>query len=187
MRNASRSFPTMLCALALSALPATHAVADRTPDAAFDADALWRGAQAGLDLTACPSFGETRLSTLDTLAPLSVPLLAGGEVDALDVDASCRGHIAAAPDYRVYLEYSSTDLQLSFTADEPEAASVMVVNRPDGRWACSPPTTGTSTLQLGAAATGQYDIWVGTVDPGTWLPGTLRIHSLADPAMSLPR
>lgn len=177
----------MLYALVLSALPTAHAAADRPHDAAFDADALWRGARAGLDLAACPSFGETRLSTLDTLAPVSVPLLAGGEIDALDVDASCRGHIAAAPDYRVYLEHSWTGLQLSFAADNPEAASIVVVNRPDGRWACSPPTTGTSTLQLGAAATGQYDIWVGTVDQGTWLPGTLRIHSLVEPAESLPR
>ncbi len=143
----------------------------------FDADALWRGADAGLDLAACPSFGETRLTGLEQLVPIAVPVLAGGAVDASPLSGDCRGWIAAAPDYRVHLEDAGRRLELSFAPEVIDAAVILVVNRPDGRWSCSPAASDTVALQLDSAAAGQYDIWVGTPAPDTWLPGTLRLAS----------
>ncbi|TVQ48321.1 MAG: hypothetical protein EA371_06565 [Gammaproteobacteria bacterium] len=169
--QASRHF------LGLSCLCPWLLLAAESPASPFDADALWRGAEAGLDLAACPSFGETRLTAIEQLAPITVPLLAGGDVDAAELSGDCQGRIAAAPDYRVHLEDATSHLDFSFAADVSGVAAMLIINRPDGRWSCSPAASDTVSLQLDSATAGQYDIWIGTATSDTWLPGTLTIAS----------
>lgn len=111
-----------------------------------------------------PTSGEVNLSAGFTPDPHTVPIAAGGPTDAaatLGADG-CLGMIADAPDYR--LNYAAGTFPLFIGAVSDQDVSI-IVNLPNGEWACNDDSNGTLNPMLGfeQPQSGQYDIWLGTV------------------------
>lgn len=108
------------------------------------------------------SFGTTTLQGGFSPDPQSVQIVAGGAIDASQGEtgaAGCFGMIADAPDYR--LNFTPGDLPLNIFAESAGDVS-LVVNLPDGSWACDDDTHGFNpALTFENPMPGQYDIWVG--------------------------
>lgn len=118
------------------------------------------------------TFGTTTLQGGFTPDPTSVAVVAGGEIDAsqrVSGAGGCFGMIADAPDYR--LNFTPGGLPLNIFAESAGDVS-LVVNLPDGSWACNDDANGFNpALTFENPMPGQYDIWVGLVngDGGTIL------------------
>jgi hypothetical protein len=135
------------------------------------------------DFNLPPTYGETTLTAGFNPDPATVQVIAGGEIDAAaaNLGAACVGFIAAAPDYRV--QYTPGALPLIFhVVPSPEAANAdttLVVNGPDGTWYCNDDTNGPNPqVVLEVPAAGQYDIWVGTYNPGMGADAVLHITEI---------
>lgn len=111
------------------------------------------------------TFGTTTLQGGFTPDPTSVAVVGGGEIDAsagATGAAGCVGMIADAPDYR--LNFTPGGLPLNIFAESAGDVS-LVVNLPDGSWACSDDAYGFNpALTFENPMSGQYDIWVGLLD-----------------------
>jgi hypothetical protein len=83
--------------------------------------------------------------------------------------------VAKKPDVRV--NYTAGKFVLTFYA-ECEEDSTLLINLPDGTWIGNDdgPNTGLNPLlQFKAPKSGQYDIWVGTLNEGKTPPAKLFI------------
>lgn len=109
-----------------------------------------------------PNFGEVTLQGGFAPDPNTVAIIAGGPIDASQGEAGgsdCHGMIAEAPDYR--LNFTPGGLPLNIFA-ESAGDVTLVVNLPDGSWACNDDTHGFNpALTFENPMAGQYDIWVG--------------------------
>ncbi len=130
------------------------------------------------DFTLDPTFGEVTLDAGFIPDPHEVDLAAGGDIDAaLEVDISCVGYIADAPDYRLF--YTPGDFPLIISALS-EADTTLVINNPNGEWFCDDDSAGdfNPMVEFTDPASGQYDIWVGTYIAGDFPDATLRISEI---------
>lgn len=119
---------------------------------------------------------DTRLpatyQTLEGFRPgpegsIIIAMQAGGRVDARHLGEACASWITAAPDVRLRHAASSFPLRIATQSAQPV---VLLLNHPDGSWACSRSTAndrGEHRAELTAPPyrSGTYDIWVGTVTP----------------------
>ncbi len=112
-----------------------------------------------------PSFGEITLVGGFTPDPSTVGIIAGGPIDVSQGEtgaAGCLGMIAEAPDYR--LNFTPGGLPLNIFV-ESAGDLTLVVNLPDGSWACNDDAHGFNpALTFENPMEGQYDIWVGLID-----------------------
>ncbi|MCB9531793.1 MAG: hypothetical protein H6700_08520 [Myxococcales bacterium] len=124
------------------------------------------------DLTADPLFGTVTLEAGFVPDPHVVHVTAGGDLELPTTDirdaatgAACVGFVASAqPDVR--LHYSGgTLLQIGARS---AVDTTLLVNLPDGSWRCVDDTFALDpALAFQPAPSGQYDIWVGTVQDAT--------------------
>lgn len=136
---------------------------------------------AGLDYALAPTYGEVALEAGFTPDPHALAMQAGGAVDIAAVlgetcDGPAAGYAASAPDYRLIYRAGDNTLRLFFNG-EGGGDTTLVVNTPDGRWYCSDDAEGTLSgmVVFEEPISGQYDIWVGTFEPDTYIDGTLTI------------
>ncbi|MBB3900470.1 peptidase S1 [Roseococcus suduntuyensis] len=125
-----------------------------------------------------PSFGTLNLSANFAPDPVVVNVTAGGNVQAERLGGSqCVGTIADAPDVRLnYRAGQGLPLYISATS---RADVTLVVNLPNGRWACNDDFRGTDPgLIFNNPMSGQYDIWIGHYDRGSRVPAQLRISEI---------
>ncbi|WP_191085759.1 peptidase S1 [Roseococcus microcysteis] len=125
-----------------------------------------------------PSFGTLNLSANFAPDPVVVNVTAGGNVPAERLGGSqCVGTIADAPDVRLnYRAGQGLPLYISATS---RADVTLVVNLPNGRWACNDDFRGTDPgLIFNNPMSGQYDIWIGHYDRGSRVPAQLRISEI---------
>jgi len=125
-----------------------------------------------------PSFGTLNLSANFAPDPVVVNVTAGGNVAAERLGgAQCVGTIADAPDVRLnYRAGQGLPLYISATSN---ADVTLVVNLPNGRWACNDDFRGTDPgLVFANPLSGQYDIWIGHYDRGRRVPAQLRISEI---------
>lgn len=121
-----------------------------------------------------PSFGTQWLSAGFSPDPYRVPVTAGGRLNASNV--GCVGYIANAPDFR--LNYQSGGYSLYFSV-QSSADTTLVVNAPDGRWYCNDDFNGYNPAVIFATPmSGQYDVWIGSYNPGSGLRSTLLISEI---------
>ncbi len=128
------------------------------------------------DFTLNPTAGNVSLSSGFSPDPYNVPIVSGGSVDASRV--GCVGMVANAPDFRLNYSAGSTyPLILSVTSSSD---TTLVVNMPDGRWACDDDSAGNldPMLQFNSPKSCQYDIWVGSFGGGN-SPSTLHISEIS--------
>jgi hypothetical protein len=117
------------------------------------------------DVSANPTFGTINLSAGFPDDPRNVNLQAGGTLDATRVPAGdCHGFIAGPPDVRVNYRAGSLPLTFSVTSD---VDTTLVISGPDGSWACNDDSNGLNPrIRFDHPGSGQYDVWVGTMDNG---------------------
>lgn len=129
------------------------------------------------DTSASPSYGTLNLSAGFPNDPRNVDVQAGGTLDATRVPAGdCHGFIAGPPDLRV--NYQAGSLPLTFSANS-DADTTLVINGPDGSWSCNDDSNGLNPrIRYDHPASGQYDVWVGTMDNGTLHAARLSVSEL---------
>ena len=120
------------------------------------------------DVFADPLYGTVNLDSGFLPDPHTVQVEAGGAMDASSLGSGCNGYITAEqPDVRLNFNAGSLPLYLYVQSAED---TTLVVNLPDGTWACNDDFIGLDP--------GQYDIWVGTYAPGNVPQATLLISEL---------
>ena len=139
-----------------------------------------QGGPMVMDPGADPNFGSVDLITGFTPEPFTVQITAGGFINAQDAlgsmcfgDAAI-GFVSGSPDFRVYYTAGLfQELDFVFTAQED---TVLIINAPDKRWYCSDDADGFNpALAFAPAVSGQYDIWVGSLNQNNTPVGTLAI------------
>jgi hypothetical protein len=152
-------------------------VAPSPPAAAGPAPGPSAGA-AQPDLMADPLFGTVDLDTGFMPDPVAVQVNAGGPNNASHLGAGCAGFInAVQPDVRLNFRAGSYPMNIYVTS---QADTTLAVNLPNGQWICNDDSEGFDPwVQVQPALSGQYDIWVGTYQPGATPPATLFISELA--------
>ncbi|MDO8909214.1 MAG: serine protease [Pseudohongiella sp.] len=143
--------------------------------------ASWSGARSNsgeLDLSQEPGFGSITLAFEELREPYISELISGGSVDVSYLGSDCVGYAASNPDFRVNLTYSASELDIIFIADDQVSDTTLIVNGPDGQWHCNDDGSSGSfdpMLNFFDAASGQYDIWVGSYTSRESVSGTLSI------------
>lgn len=123
-----------------------------------------------------PTYGTVSLSSGFSPDPYVVSLDAGGSISASNI--GCTGYIANAPDLR--LNYRAGDSLPLIISVASEADTTLVINTPNGGWACNDDGGNGSnpSIRFNAPQTGQYDIWVGTYSNGGIRPADLHISEI---------
>lgn len=125
--------------------------------------------------TLAPSFGTQSLASGFSPDPYQVPVTAGGRMDARSV--GCAGFVANAPDFRLIYQ-AGTTFSLYFSV-QSSADTTLVINAPNGQWYCNDDFNGLDPAVVFASPmTGQYDVWIGSYNPGSGLRSTLYISEL---------
>ena len=129
-----------------------------------------------LDYNETPTFGSVLLSAGFEPDPYALEMLSGGEVAATYLGGECMGYAAVAPDFRISWSGTSAELNVLFVADDGDDTTLLV-NRPDGSWACNDDADGTldPMVVLRNPSPGQYDVWVGSFGAGAFVPGMLMV------------
>jgi len=69
-------------------------------------------------------------------------------------------------------------MRVLFSASQYGNDTVLVINRPDGGWACNDDASSNTTdpmVVLNSSQAGVYDIWVASYDENAYIEGTLHI------------
>jgi hypothetical protein len=130
------------------------------------------------DVRGRPSFGTLNLNANFAPDPTVVNVTAGGTLSAERLGGpQCVGSIANAPDVR--LNYRAGQGLPLFLSVVSNADTVLVVNLPNGQWACNDDFQGVNPgLIFRNPQSGQYDIWIGHYDRGRSIPAQLRISEI---------
>jgi hypothetical protein len=133
------------------------------------------------DVSASPSYGTINLAAGFPNDPRNVDLQAGGTLDATRVPAGdCHGFIAGPPDLRVNYQAGSGPLTFSVSSD---VDTTLVISGPDDHWSCNDDSNGLNPrIRFDHPDSGQYDIWVGTMDNGTLHAARLSVSELGSPS-----
>lgn len=141
------------------------------------------GAATGLlgasaqDVSLDAAYGSVSLDGGFSGDPYEVSLAAGGANDASGLASGCVGMIADAPDFELTYSPSSLPLFLSVSSN---ADTTLVVNMPDGSWACDDDSAEglNPGLEWDTPPSGVYDIWVGAFSGSDTPAATLQISEL---------
>ena len=107
-----------------------------------------------------------------------IPIRAGGDIDLGQcISAPGHGYVQKAPDVRI--EYDAEDLSRRLDIGiVGDCDTVVLINLPDGNYLFMDDVEGDvdPIMQLESAASGVYDIWVGTYSSG-FCPSTLTLET----------
>ena len=125
-----------------------------------------------------PTYGTVTLEAGFLPDPHVTSLTAGGSID-MNMGECTYGQVADAPD--VDLMFSAGNASSLYIYAEAKADITLLINLPDGSWLCNDDGyTGTNPMIIvPKAASGLYDIWVGTY--GTDLTSATLSISEIDP------
>lgn len=115
-----------------------------------------------LNAAGAPRYGRHALAPGFSPAPFTQAALSGGdiEVKALNLGANCLGYAARDPDFALELS-APFDLVTFLIASDVD--TTLIVNLPNGSWACNDDTNGLNpALVLHRAGAGIYRIWIGS-------------------------
>lgn len=115
-----------------------------------------------------PLYGETSLAPGFQPAPFTIQFIGGGRNQVADYieGEQCRGFVAEAPDFSVFLSDSFTEIW--FAVHSP-ADMTLLVNGSDGSWHCSDDYLGVNPgIGLPFPLAGLYDVWLGSAVEGNY-------------------
>lgn len=124
--------------------------------------ALTVSASDGLHPVGEPRYGVHALAPGFTPAPATFDALSGGDIDvkSLNLGDNCLGYAASDPDFLIELtaEYSRITFLVASEAD-----TTLIINLPNGSWACNDDTNGLNpALVFHSAPAGGYRVWIGS-------------------------
>ena len=121
-----------------------------------------------------PAFGTINLNANFPNDPRWLNVRAGGTRPASSVSA-CEGTIADAPDVRVNYN-AAPGFALTFFV-RSNADTILVINDPSGAWYCDDDSGEglNPSIVFATPRSGQYDIWVGTLEDASLHRATLFV------------
>lgn len=128
-----------------------------------------------------PLYGDASLSPGFQPAPFTIQFIGGGRNAVADfIDGEqCRGYVAEAPDFSVYLSDAFT--AISFAVYSP-ADMTLLVNAADGSWLCSDDHLGVNPgIGLRFPLAGLYDVWLGSAHEGNCAAGIFYVTEQEPP------
>jgi hypothetical protein len=133
------------------------------------------------DWTLDPTFGTYDVPAGFTPDPMIINgIISGGGEDVSAVLGGCNGYVATAPDVRI--NYTAGGYPLTFATVGPDGSDVtLLINGPDGAWYCNDDvdeTTLNAALTFTTPMSGQYDVWIGTYNPGENFEAALALSEL---------
>jgi len=128
-------------------------------------------------LSETTNFGFQNLAFPLLIDPYIVTVISGGPVDAsefdLGDDENCVGFVSSAPDFRLNLTGTTSNLRVLFAG---VGDATLIVNPPSGEWVCNDDGEGFNPIvDIADPAEGQYDIWVGSLNSGDSIAGYLMV------------
>ncbi len=134
-------------------------------------------AQACPDYQARPSFGQIDLRSGFEPDPYRRNITAGGGYSLGNCGFDAVGWVAVSPDFDLY--YTAGDYPLTISV-ESSVDTILLINDPDGEWWYDDDGgVGAGALvRIANPKSGLYDIWIGTYDRGSGIPGRLVITEL---------
>ncbi|MEE4637161.1 MAG: serine protease [Wenzhouxiangella sp.] len=136
----------------------------------------WDGNQ--LDFSLDPYYGEYHLGAGFVPDPYRVSVTSGGSVPVSYLAGDCVGFAAQAPDYRLHWAGGGSELRILFDAGQQGDDTVLLVNMPDGSWACNDDANADTVNPMVVVSNppaGVYDIWVASYYADSYIDGTLHI------------
>jgi len=132
------------------------------------------------DYSLDPAYGSYDLVAGFQPDPFIVDVISGGAEDVAAFLGGCNGYVATAPDVRI--NYTAGGYPLTFATVGPDGADVtLLINGPDGTWYCNDDvdaTTLNAALTFTSPMSGQYDVWIGTYNPGENFDAALALSEL---------
>lgn len=128
-----------------------------------------------------PGAGGSNFGTI-TLAPGFMPDpnvsrgTSGGSIDASTLSPACRGWISQQPDHLFVASAPFSNLRVVVNGAGQD--TTLVVQRPDGSYACDDDTENRDPVVAGGFPPGTYKIWVGSYTRGESIPYTLGLSEL---------
>lgn len=128
-----------------------------------------------LDYTLTPNSGSATLDAGFQPDPFTVSITSGGPINASYLGDDCRGYAIAAPDFRIFYTAGRSSLLRFFFVGDGD--TTLIVNGPDATWHCNDDSFGSlnPTVDFDNPQSGQYDIWVGSFQQGSFIRGTLFV------------
>ena len=133
---------------------------------------------SGPDWSLPATYGSASLSAGFQPDPYRVNIVSGGSFRASDVQSGCRGWVAGPPDFE--LQFSAGSLPLIISANS-DSDTTLLINDPNGNWHCNDDGGNAGlnpALSFHNAASGTYDIWVGSYSQGNNQNATLSVSEL---------
>lgn len=133
--------------------------------------------QATPDVAARPRYATLNLRADFSPDPNETRVEAGGDRQVQGLGADCTGWIDyTRPDVDLNYQAGSLPLYISVVA---QTDTTLIVNDPSGRWLCNDDMEGLNPgIVIQRPASGNYNIWIGTVDRGAAQPAVLRISEV---------
>ncbi len=119
-------------------------------------------AQPGLNPAGDPRYGSHALAPGFRPAPARFDALSGGDiaVKSLNLGDNCLGYAASDPDFLIEL---TGDFSRITFLNASEADTALIINLPNGSWACNDDTNGLNpALVFHNAPPGPYQVWIGS-------------------------
>jgi hypothetical protein len=129
------------------------------------------------DVAAQPRYATVNLRVDFAPDPHETRVEAGGDREVQGLGADCTGWIDyARPDVDLNYQAGNMPLYISVVS---QADTTLIINDPSGRWLCNDDLEGLNPgVIIQRPASGNYKIWIGTVDRGPAQPATLRISEV---------
>ena len=130
--------------------------------------------------TAKRAFVTLDLTAGAPLDPFFVSVNGGGDLDASALGEGCKGFIHEQPVVSIDWEGDADFAEIFFFSDHDPT---LVIRTPDGEYLCSDDTNPLlldPTIEIPNPTKGEYDIWVGSYQPGQLLPGVLVLTTRPD-------
>lgn len=120
-------------------------------------------------------YGSTALTSGFVPDPFAVGITAGGPANVSYLGGGCSGYTTSAPSFSVnYTSGPFPTLRFYFIGS---GDTTMIINSPSGSYFCVDDSFGTlnPTIDFNSPASGRYDVWIGTFNPGGSVGGTLYV------------
>ena len=130
--------------------------------------------------TAKRAFVTLDLDAGSPLDPFFVSVNGGGDLDASALAEGCTGFIHEQPVVSVDWDGEADFAEIFFYSDHDPT---LVIQTPEGEYLCSDDTNPLlldPTIEIPHPTEGEYDIWVGSYQPGQLLPGVLVLTTRPD-------
>ena len=122
------------------------------------------------------NFGTVTLAPGFTPDPHVAEGTSGGAIQATTLNPSCQGWVSQTPDHILVASGAFANLRLLVNGADQDLT--LVVQRPDGSFACNDDAEGVHPIVQGNFAPGNYKIWVGSYEQGVQARYKLGITEL---------